>query len=317
MAAIGALDGRARTTMELYQLRTFLTIARTGNLTRAAALLATSQPAVSAQLKALEEELGVPLFVRTARGMELTAAGAQLRAKAEEVSLRAAELLALAGTLSGRPAGSCRVGLNTDAGVLRIPALVRALEAAAPGLRLELVQGTSRTITDDVAAGELAAGFVFGEPERSGLSARVLARLELTLAAPSAWAARLAERPLQGLLAGPWVWPPLDCPFHDAARALARTAGAVGATAGGVTADDEATILRLVAAGVGISLLPAFMVEEARARGEVAAVRSPGARLALSFVWRDGDAAGPRLRPVLEALDDIWPGPDPAGGAAR
>lgn len=57
--------------MELYQLKTFLIIARTGNLTRAATELHASQPTVSGQLKALEEELNVVLFERTPRGMVL------------------------------------------------------------------------------------------------------------------------------------------------------------------------------------------------------------------------------------------------------
>ena len=61
--------------MELYQLRTFLAIADEANLTRAAERVHTSAPAVSAQLKALEEELGVRLFERTPKGMVLTPAG--------------------------------------------------------------------------------------------------------------------------------------------------------------------------------------------------------------------------------------------------
>jgi DNA-binding transcriptional LysR family regulator len=310
MAAIRGADDRAeRGPMELYQLRTFLAIARTGNLTRAAATLATSQPAVSAQLRALEEELGVTLFLRTARGMELTAPGRLLREKAEEIDLRAAELLTLAATLSGEVVGTCRLGLNTDAAVLRVPQLVRALETAAPHLRLELVQGTSRSIAEDVAGGELAAGFVFGTPERSGLEARTLAQLELSIAAPPTWAARIARAPLSELAAGPWVWPPRDCAFHDAALALVRAHGGGAQPGSGVTADDEATILRLVAAGVGLSLLPAFMVEEASARGEAAMATAPDARVALSLVWRARDRSQPLLRPVLEAARAIWDGP--------
>src|SRR5512140_294423 len=98
MAAIRVPDGprREHEPMELYQLRTFLAIARTGNLTRAASILATSQPAVSAQLRALEDELGVELFSRTSRGMELTAAGLALRPRAEDLDARATELLAVA-----------------------------------------------------------------------------------------------------------------------------------------------------------------------------------------------------------------------------
>ena len=64
--------------MELYQLKTFVAIAREGSLTRAAERVFTSPPAVSAQLKALEDELGVKLFERTPRGMVPTEAGTRL-----------------------------------------------------------------------------------------------------------------------------------------------------------------------------------------------------------------------------------------------
>lgn len=286
--------------MELYQLRTFLAIARTGNLTRAAAVLATSQPAVSAQLRALEEELGVELFSRTSRGMELTGAGEVLRRKAEEVDARAAELLALARTMAGQAIGTCRIGLNTEAGLLRVPALVEALAGSAPRLAVELVQGVTRTILEDVSAGGLAAGFVFGPHGRADLQGVTLARMELVIAAPPAWKRRLEGLQLERVLEGPWVWPPRDCPFHATALALARAHG------GGVTADDEATILRLVSAGIGLSLLPAIMVEEAEARGQVLAVRGSGEEIELSFVWRARDQASPLVRPVVEALGRIW-----------
>ncbi|HEY5961824.1 MAG TPA: LysR family transcriptional regulator, partial [Polyangiaceae bacterium] len=78
--------------MELYQLKTFLVIARTGNLTRAASELHASQPTVSGQLKALEDELGLTLFERTTRGMKLTEAGNRLRNKAQELTDLATEL---------------------------------------------------------------------------------------------------------------------------------------------------------------------------------------------------------------------------------
>lgn len=291
--------------MELYQLRTFLAIARTGNLTRAASILGTSQPAVSAQLRALEDELGVQLFSRTSRGMVLTEAGRVLRAKADELEAHASEFLALAGSMTGKAIGPCRIGLNTEAGVLRVPELIDALAGSAPQLSVELVQGVTRTILEDVSSGELHAGFVFGPPGRAGLQALSLARLELAIAAPTAWKPRLEGAPLAQVLAGPWVWPPRACPFHETALALARTAGGGGAP-GGVTADDESTILRLVASGIGISLLPAFLVEEAEAKGQVVAVRGSGADLELSFVWRARDQGSPLVRPVLEALKRIW-----------
>ncbi|WP_218280356.1 LysR family transcriptional regulator [Verrucomicrobium spinosum] len=71
--------------MEFYHLRTFLTVADEGHLTRAAEKLMTSQPAVSAQLRALEDEVGMKLFERTSKGMVLTSAGRSLREQAERI----------------------------------------------------------------------------------------------------------------------------------------------------------------------------------------------------------------------------------------
>src|SRR5512140_317807 len=217
MAAIRVPDGprREHEPMELYQLRTFLAIARTGNLTRAASVLAASQPAVSAQLRALEDELGVELFARTSRGMELTEAGRVLRAKAEEVDAHAAELVAAARGMAGKTVGTCRLGLNTEAGLLRVPELVELLARSAPQLAVELVQGVTRSILEDVSVGKLLAGFAFGHHVRADLRSVTLARMELVIAAPAAWRRRLEGLPLAEVLTGPWVWPPADCPFHD------------------------------------------------------------------------------------------------------
>src|SRR5262249_60738923 len=71
--------------MELYQLRSFAAVAELGHLTRAAEKLHISQPAVSAQIKALEDELGVTLFERVSSGMQLTSAGRNLLPAAEQV----------------------------------------------------------------------------------------------------------------------------------------------------------------------------------------------------------------------------------------
>ncbi|HEY1407941.1 MAG TPA: LysR family transcriptional regulator, partial [Promineifilum sp.] len=68
--------------MEIYQLRTFVTVARESSITRAWELLFLSQPAVSAHIKAMEDELGLVLFDRTPRGMGLTSHGVKLLAKA-------------------------------------------------------------------------------------------------------------------------------------------------------------------------------------------------------------------------------------------
>ena len=90
--------------MELYQLRSFAVVAELGHLTRASERLHLSQPALSAQIKALEDELGVTLFERTPSGMVLTSAGRALLPEAEKVLAAAQALAQLLQELHALPA---------------------------------------------------------------------------------------------------------------------------------------------------------------------------------------------------------------------
>ena len=117
--------------MELYQLRTFVAVAEEGHLTRAAEKLFISQPAVSAHVKALEEELGVALFLRSARGMQLTREGAALKAQAEAALKSVGELLSQARALRQ---GRRRTKRVRPRGRRRRPSAARAW-AAGPRAR--------------------------------------------------------------------------------------------------------------------------------------------------------------------------------------
>jgi len=113
--------------MELYQLRTFVAVAEEAHLTRAAERLFISQPAVSAHIKALEEELGVALFTRSARGMRLTREGQALRPQAEAALKSVGELLNQARSLRENLSGDLKIALNTDPDLLRVHRLMDAL----------------------------------------------------------------------------------------------------------------------------------------------------------------------------------------------
>ena len=126
--------------MELYQLNTFVKIADEGSLTRAAERLFTSQPAISAQLKALEEELGVSLFDRTPRGMQLTAKGRLLYDQALQTLNAAAKLKADAQQLQQELVGELRIGVHTDFEFMRIGELHRALQTQHPRISPHFMQ---------------------------------------------------------------------------------------------------------------------------------------------------------------------------------
>ena len=100
--------------MELYLLRTFVTVAEQGHLTKAATLLHVSQPAVSGQVKALEEALGLRLFERSPTGVRLTKAGEALLPRARSALAAAAEFTTSAKKLAGHLTGKARVGTILD-----------------------------------------------------------------------------------------------------------------------------------------------------------------------------------------------------------
>jgi len=120
--------------MELYQLKSFAAVAEEGHLTRAGERLHLSPSSVSAQIKALEDELGVALFARTPRGMALTEAGRRLKAKADQALEAARAVREEAAALRGDVFGVVRIGMNTDPSHLRVGRLQEALGRRHRGL---------------------------------------------------------------------------------------------------------------------------------------------------------------------------------------
>lgn len=120
--------------MELYQLKAFVAVAEHGKMTRAAESLHTSQPAVSAQIKSLEQSFGVQLFHRRAAGTTLTDPGKALLEQARITLAQARTTEDLARHLRGIPSRSLRIGIN-DAGndevIQQAPAIVGWMTASA------------------------------------------------------------------------------------------------------------------------------------------------------------------------------------------
>src|SRR5262245_52618076 len=118
--------------MDLYQLETFVAVAREGSITRASERLHLSQPAVSAHIKTIEDALGLALFERTPRGMSLTREGTRLLAKAEQTLAAHHELMAEATRLKGRLTGTLRIGAGSNSDPAAVRRLVAALGERCP-----------------------------------------------------------------------------------------------------------------------------------------------------------------------------------------
>jgi len=124
--------------MELRHLRYFTAVAEEQNVTRAAARLHVSQPPLSRQIRDLEEELGVELFKRTARSVELTEAGKIFLAEARAVLLRSQEAVQAVRAVAAGTRGQVRVGYAPSLTVEILPRALKLFEQEHPGTRVSL-----------------------------------------------------------------------------------------------------------------------------------------------------------------------------------
>jgi LysR family cyn operon transcriptional activator len=146
--------------MDLNQLRAFLAVAREGHMTRAARQLHLTQPAVSAQISKLEEEVGHRLFDRTPTGMMLTEAGGLFREYVEESLLHLENGRLALDQLAGLEKGSLSVGGGATATTYLLPPILGRFHAENPGIRFFVREQSSQQSVEDVLAGDLDLGIV-------------------------------------------------------------------------------------------------------------------------------------------------------------
>jgi DNA-binding transcriptional LysR family regulator len=291
--------------MELYQLRTFVTVAEEGSLTKAASRLYASQPAVSAHIKALEDELGLALFKRTPRGMLLTEAGKVLRKRADHILHQTDIMLAEAKQLSGEVSGELRVGLNTDSEFLRITELLELLAERYPELKLHLVQSSTEGILREVRARRLDAGFVFYGLPVNDLATETLAKSRLQIVAPAHWKDRVEGQPAEKLLELPWVWPATHCPFRNI---LAENADLFHTDpANRIEVDSEDIIRQLVAAGKGLSIMREDEAQSAVKAGKVIlCLEDRDFTTNILFTYLKNRQDDPAVTALVQAVKDVW-----------
>ncbi|MFB7913713.1 LysR family transcriptional regulator [Streptomyces sp. NPDC056061] len=263
--------------MDLSLLRTFITVHRAGSFTRAAALLGLSQPAVTSQIRALERQLGRPLFLRGARGVTPTTTGDELAHRAAPhldalIELAEAELDERSGIRTLHLAGPPEF------------TSVRALPALAPliarglTLRSSFFTGAEETL-EGLAAGHHDMSITTARPRGGLLTAVPLCDEEHVLIAAPRWAGRLEPTGLRHK--GPEVLDGLPVvEVHESLPLVSRYWATVfdgrpSAAAGTVVAPDLRAVLECAAAGAGLAVLPRYLCAGALERGEVVALLDP------------------------------------------
>ncbi|TVM17334.1 LysR family transcriptional regulator [Oceanidesulfovibrio indonesiensis] len=289
--------------MDIRQLTYFVAVAEEGHFGRAAERVHIAQPPLSQQIKKLEDELGVRLFDRTSRRVALTRAGEVLYERAVDILSRmhAAEeqLRAMAEGRRGR----LSVGFVGPAMESRLPEAVRAYREARPDVTLTLKQLSTMQQLELVAEGQLDVGFVRLFDEQPALmERRLFLQEEYVLAVPQAHPLAQDAGPVQlAALAGEsWIvfpresGPKLYDAIMDACRQEGFTPRIVQETLG------KQTTAALVAAGMGISLLPRGTTLS-RPGLVTREIEGPLPLMEIWAVWRTGNDAAT----VHEFLDAV------------
>ena len=291
--------------MEIYQLRTFLAVARLGHVTRAAEQLHLTQPAVSKQVKALEQELGVLLFERQPTGMVLTNEGRALFPMAERTLFDAMELLNHARVLRGEVAGEVVIGTVIDPDTLRLGSFLGALLAYFPKVQARLQHGISGWVLERVRTGDIDGGFYIGpvlEPDVTSLPMRIL---QYVVIAPPEWSDRLQQADWAAIAAMPWVGTPAHSSQHRLVRTMFAERGLSLTPV--IEADQEASMVSLVRTGVGLATMREDLAREAQRRGEVCIWAGTVQDCPLSFIFKTTRRDDVLVAACRKALAEVWP----------
>jgi DNA-binding transcriptional LysR family regulator len=249
--------------MELRQIRSFLSIAETLHFGRTAELIHLSQPALSLQIRALEEEVGVRLFERNRRKTTLTAAGLAFRDDAAAALSRLDQAIRRARLAANGKLGLLRIGFISTVGTEIVPNIVRQFGELNPEVEFSLRAITTADQVQMLETGSLDIGF-FRLPigAHSALDVVTVHREPFVLVVPASHKlakrkrVRLSEVSDQNFVMYERNYAP---GFHDLIVGMLRDARIVPNVS--QTAAEISTLISLVAAHMGIAILPASAVE--------------------------------------------------------
>jgi len=290
--------------IQLAHLQTLATVARHGSFSRAARELRLTQPAVSMQVRQLEQELGLALLERVGKRTYTTKAGELLLAHAGRAMRELERGLELVQELRGIVAGRIRLGTSASFSIYLLPSALRRFRARYPRTELVVVTGNAPEITRAVVANELDVGIVSLPVRERELVVTALHRDELVAIGPPghrwphprATAADLAREPLILFEQGATLRRVIDDWFQrgGAAPALPMELG------------NTEAIKKLVESGLGLSVTSWFAAKaEVRARRLSAVKLTPPLFRQIGIVLRRDKPKTPVLDAFLGTLDDL------------
>jgi LysR family hydrogen peroxide-inducible transcriptional activator len=284
------------------QLRYFEALARLGHFGRAAEHCGVSQPALSMQISELEQQLGVPLIERRSKGVVLTAAGREIAERAARILTAMRDVSDYAASCRAPLSAPVRLGVIPTIGPYLLPQLLVALRARHPDLELAIRETQTRTLVAELLAGGLDLLLLALPVEHPDVETLALAPDRFLLAAPPdrTFGPRVRISPARIVNDRLLLLEEGHC-LRDQALAVCNLQAVGSMNTLGVS--SLATVVQMVANGLGLTLLPEISIPHETARGNVKILRfaNPEPKRILGLAWR---RASPRSG-EYEALGDL------------
>ena len=309
-------------------LRCFITVAREGTVSRAASLLHLTQPAVSLQLKGLEESTGLQLFNRTPGGFTLTEAGAALLPLAHKAVTAALEFLSAASTLKQSQRSTLRVGTILDPEFTRLGPFVRSLAASSQKAEIFLRHGMSDDVLTQIGKGELDVGYYIDRTpiaarhphcERSIEDGKFTAAPVLNyvyrVIAPAEWREKVLGKDWTDLARLPWLATPTPSAHRRLLDDIFRPLGSLPKRVG--YTDQEEAMIDFVESGVCLSLARESVLERVRGMRNVIVADKVSLACDLSLVCLTARRHEPTIARAFAAMRAVWDTEPMADGSSR
>lgn len=289
----------------LRQLRYFEALARFGHFGRAAEACAISQPALSVQVKELEEMLGVTLLERTARQIRLTSFGEDFVLRVRDILQAVDELGDLARASKSQLAGRLRIGIIPTIAPYLLPAMISRLTRDNAGLDIHLRETVTPKLLQELSEGRLDTAIVALPVSELSLAEVALFEESFLLVRPAEDAGKpvpnrekLREMRLLLLEEG-------HC-FREQALSFCNVGAGSQKPRELLDGSSLSTLVQMVGAGIGVTLIPeiAVSVETRSASVSIARFEDPQPSRTIGMVWRKTSPIARQLMQVADVVRD-------------
>ncbi len=291
--------------MDIQHLKAFIAVACTKNLTQAAEKLFLSQPAVSAQIKALESDVGTALFVRTNNGMQLTRAGEVLLPEAEALLQHKHRLEQFAQTLSADYVHSVQLGIIHPIESRKVTALTSCIVEQEPKTQLHIHYGMSIEILSRLLSKKIHAGFFLGHIDQRNLQVHFLEHVDYSLICPQSQLQRIRDNLPKSLNDSTWIeMSGISSSYKNLQQFWHRHKLNPKKQ---IICDYPQTIIDLAVAQQGLAMVPKHSALEAIRQGkDIAVLDEFEQHLPLYFIYLDEFSEDPAVTLLLENVQRLW-----------